>query len=66
MFKWGKNKVSPKQWVGVISLKNTTLEILPKIADYCEEYELMNSLIFMIIQFTDLILNIALNLNLVW
>ena len=20
MFKWGKNKVSPKQWVGVISL----------------------------------------------
>ena len=48
MFKWGKNKVSPKQWVGVISLKNTTLEILPKIADYCEESELMNSLIFMI------------------
>ena len=48
MFKWGKNKVSPKQWVGVISLKNTTIEILPKISDSCEESELMNSLVFMI------------------
>lgn len=48
MFKWGKNKVSPQQWIGVISLKNTSLEILPKIADSCNEEELMNSLIFMI------------------
>lgn len=48
MFKWGKNKVSPQQWIGVISLKNTSLEILPKIADSCNEQELMGSLIFMI------------------
>lgn len=48
MFKWGKDTVSPQQWVGVILLKNTTLEILPKISDDYNEIEIMNSLIFMI------------------
>lgn len=33
VFKWGNDYVIPQQWVGVISFKDFSLEILPKISD---------------------------------
>ncbi|MGR5907169.1 5-methylcytosine restriction system specificity protein McrC [Bacillus paranthracis] len=33
LFKWGRNFVTPQQWVGIIHFSDLTIEILPKIAD---------------------------------
>jgi len=37
IFKWGRNFVSPQQWVGVVKLSNLTIEILPKINSTYDE-----------------------------
>ncbi len=33
IFKWGNDYVMPQQWVGVITFKDFSIEILPKISD---------------------------------
>lgn len=37
IFSWGRNYVSPQQWVGIVSTPYTNIEILPKIAEEMEE-----------------------------
>ena len=34
VFKWGYKKLTAQHWVGTISLKNLTIEILPKLYGY--------------------------------
>ena len=37
IFKWGNDYVIPQQWVGIISCKDFSIEILPKISNINDE-----------------------------
>ncbi len=49
VFKWGYKKLTAQHWVGTISLKNLTIEILPKLYGYVSTDDLRAALIRMII-----------------
>lgn len=49
IFKWGYKRITAQHWVGVISLKDLTIEILPKLASYCDTDQLRNVLTRMLL-----------------
>lgn len=48
IFKWGRNYLTPQQWVGIISTPSITIEILPKIAEDSNKDLLKDTLIRML------------------
>ena len=48
IFKWGRNKIIPQQWVGLITISNLQIEILPKIDDIDSENDLRKNLLYML------------------
>ena len=48
VFKWGYKKLTAQHWVGTVSLKDLTVEILPKLSGYMDEDGPRNVLVRMI------------------
>lgn len=47
IFKWGNNRLIPQQWVGVLSIPNLQIEILPKI-ELKSQSKIRNNLLYML------------------
>ncbi|GIP52927.1 McrC family protein [Paenibacillus vini] len=47
IFKWGNKKITPLQWVGVASIGNLQIEILPKLAN-SEHSQIRKNLLYML------------------
>ncbi|EJT5931807.1 TPA: McrC family protein [Clostridium perfringens] len=48
LFIWGRNTVTVKNWIGVISVEGITLEILPKISSIDNKNKVINSIMNMV------------------
>ncbi|NHC43638.1 hypothetical protein G6549_27895, partial [Bacillus sp. MM2020_1] len=48
IFRWGRNKITPQQWVGLISVSGLQIEILPKIDNINLEKDLRSNLLYML------------------
>ncbi|MEC2345017.1 hypothetical protein P9H28_13080 [Paenibacillus barengoltzii] len=48
IFKWGRNYLTPQQWVGIISTPDVTIEILPKISNEENTDLIREKLIYML------------------
>lgn len=49
VFKWNSRKITAQHWVGVISLKNLNIEIVPKLYGYIDTRQLKDVLIKMLL-----------------
>jgi 5-methylcytosine-specific restriction enzyme subunit McrC len=49
IFKWGRDYISPQQWIGIISTPKVSIEILPKITDE-ENYDFIKEKLIHMLQ----------------